>query len=200
MHQDLSAASDGTTFLGGIGIAMLETDRLIVRPFRESDHNDLYEYLSLEETYRYEPGDPVSVEEASKITGERAGKINWWAVILNNDEDEKLIGHICLFQVEPEIFRTWEIGYIFNPAYHNQGYATEACKAVINYAFTQLNVHRIVAFCTPENRASWRVLEKCGMTREGLLRKNAYFRTDYNGKPIWLDSFEYAVLADDKNE
>ena len=102
-----------------------------------------------------------------------------------------------IFQTDMEIFRTWEIGYIFNPNYHNQGYATEACQAVINYAFTQLNAHRIVANCSPENPASWRVLEKCGLTREATRRKNAFFRTDYNGEPIWLDSFEYAILADD---
>ena len=45
---------------------MLETERLMVRPFRESDYADLYEYLSIEETYRFEPGDPVSLEEAEK--------------------------------------------------------------------------------------------------------------------------------------
>jgi len=179
---------------------MLETERLIVRPFRESDHNDLYEYLSLEEIYRYEPGKPLSPEKAKKLALKRSNSVNWWAVTLKNDINYKLIGHISFFQTDLKIFRTWEIGYIFNPAYHNQGYATEACRKVIDYAFTQLNAHRIVAFCTPANRASWRVLEKCGMTREGLLRKNAYFRTDDNGKPIWLDSFEYAVLADDKNE
>jgi RimJ/RimL family protein N-acetyltransferase len=198
MHQDLSTQSDGTAFLGSKGVSMLKTDRLIVRSFRESDYTDLFEYLSLEETYRYEPGDPISVEEAEEIAANRSNKVNWWAVILMNDNKEKLIGHISLFQVEPEVFRTWEIGYIFNPVYQNRGYATEACQAVIDYTFTKLNAHRIVAFCTPANKASWRVLEKCGLTREGLLRKNTYFRTDDNGEPLWLDSFEYAVLADDK--
>ena len=177
---------------------MLETERLIIRPFRESDYKDLYEYLSMEETYRFEPGDPVSLEEAKKITGERAGKVNWWAVTLKNSEEDKLIGHISLFQIEPDIFRTWEIGYIFNPAHHNHGYATEACQAVIDYAFTKLSAHRIVAYCNPANKASWRVLEKCHLTREGLRRKNAFFKTDDNGDPLWFDSFEYAILADDK--
>jgi len=200
MYQDLSSESDGTAFLGLEGIAMLKTDRLLVRPFQESDFKDLYEYLSIEETYRYEPGDPVSLEEAEKIADNRSNKVNWWAVILMNADKEKLIGHISLFQVEPEVFRTWEIGYIFNPVYHNHGYATEACQAVIDYTFTILNAHRIVAHCNPANRASWRVLEKCGMTREGLFRKNAFFKTDDKGNPLWFDSCEYAILADVKNE
>jgi RimJ/RimL family protein N-acetyltransferase len=177
---------------------MLETERLIIRPFRESDYKDLYEYLSIEETYQYEPGNPVSLEEAKNIAIIRSNKVNWWAVTLLNEGKYQLIGHISLFPVEAEIFRTWEIGYIFNPAYHNQGYATEACRAVINYTFTQLNAHRIVACCTPANQASWRVLEKCRLTREGLRRKNAYFKTDDNGDPLWFDSFEYAILEDDK--
>lgn len=176
---------------------MLETDRLIVRPFREGDYTDLFEYLSLEEIYRFEPGDPVSLEEAEEIAANRTNKVNWWAVILMNDHKEKLIGHISLFQVEPEVFRTWEIGYIFNPVYHNHGYATEACQAVIDYTFTKLNAHRIVAHCNPENQASWRVLEKCGLTREALRRKNAFFKTDDDGNPLWFDSFEYAILVND---
>ena len=177
---------------------MLETERLMVRPFRESDYADLYEYLSIEETYRFEPGDPVSLEEAEKIAANRSNKVNWWAVVLRNKDKEKLIGHISLLQTEPETFRTWEIGYIFNPEYHNQGYATEACQAVIDYVFTNLDAHRIVAYCNPENRASWKVLEKCGLTREAMRRKNAFFRTDENGNPLWFDSFEYAILADDE--
>jgi ribosomal-protein-alanine N-acetyltransferase len=176
---------------------MLETDRLIVRPFRESDYADLFEYLSLEETYRFEPGNPVSPEEAKEIALKRSDSVNWWAVTLKDNTNHKLIGHISLFQTEPEVFRAWEIGYIFNPEYHNRGYATEACRAVIDYVFTNLDAHRIVANCNPENRASWRVLEKCGLTREATRRKNAFFRTDENGDPIWFDSFEYAILADD---
>ena len=177
---------------------MLETKRLVIRPFRENDYKDLYEYLSIEETYRFEPGDPISLEEARQITSERADKVNWWAVMLNHDEEDKLIGHISLFQTKPNVFRTWEIGYIFNPAFQNKGYATEACRAVINYTFTKLNAHRIIAHCSPENIPSWKVLEKCGMTREGMQRENVFFKTGDAGNPLWFDSFDYAILANDE--
>ena len=44
---------------------------------------------------------------------------------------------------------TWELGYIFNPDYHNQGYCTEASSALIDFAFRELHAHKIVAFCNP---------------------------------------------------
>ena len=175
---------------------MLTTERLIIRSFLESDYTDLYEYLCLKEIYRFEPGEPISIEEAKQICRERAKGTDFHAVTLRG-EKKKLIGHVSFIQVEPKLFMTWEIGFIFNPAFQNKGYATEASRSIIDHAFKKLNVHRIVGFCSMENIASQRVLEKCGMTREGLLRKNAFFRKDKNGQPLWLDSYEYAILADD---
>ena len=61
----------------------------------------------------------------------------------------------------------------------------------------ELNAHRVVGFCSTENIASRRVLEKCGMTREGIQRKNAFFHKDKDGRPVWLDSYQYAILAED---
>ena len=174
---------------------MLSTERLIIRPFSENDYNDLYEYLSLKEIYQYEPGEPISLEESRKIASERAKGTDFWAVTLK--DNNKLIGHISFFQMEPKEFLTWEIGFIFNPAFQNKGHATEASRALVNYAFTELRAHRVVGFCSIENIASCRVLEKCGMTREGLRRKNAFFHKDKDGRPRWLDSCEYAVLEED---
>ena len=175
---------------------VLTTERLIIRPFRRDDYEDLFEYLSLKETYRYEPGEPISLEEAKKICQERTIGTDFWAVTLK-DGDKKLIGHLSFIQTEPKFFLTWEIGFIFNPAFQNKGYATEASCALINYGFTKLGSHRVVGYCSTENTTSWRVLEKCGMTREGLRRKNAFFRKDNDGQPLWMDSYEYAILAED---
>jgi ribosomal-protein-alanine N-acetyltransferase len=193
LHHRLPAAGDGSAFL------MLSSERLIIRPFQEGDYQDLYEYLSLKETYRFEPGEPISLEEAKKLCRERARGTDFWAATLK-DNSKRLIGHVSFIQTEPKFFLTWEIGFIFNPAFQNKGYATEASRALIEYAFRELSAHRIVGHCTPENVPSWRVLEKCGMKREGLLRKNVFFRKDSNGQPQWLDSYEYAILAEDSLE
>jgi len=176
---------------------MLTTERLIIRPFLESDYKDLHEYLSLKETYRFEPGDPITLEVAKKLCVERAKGTNFWAAVLK--ENNKLIGHVSFFQTEPIFFLTWEIGYIFNPAYQNKGYATEAARAIVNHAFKELGAHRVIGCCNPENVPSWKVLEKCGMRREGYFRKKAFFRRNEHGEPLWFDSYEYAVLAEDYN-
>lgn len=176
---------------------MLTTDRLIIRPFLKSDYADLYEYLSLAETYRYEPGRPISQDEARKMAEERAGRSDFRAVTLKG-KPQKLIGHVSFIQQEPKQFRTWEIGFIFNPAFQNKGYATEASRAIIEHAFKELNAHRVVGYCAVDNIASRRVLEKCGLRREGLLRKNAFFHEEENGQPIWFDSHQYAILAEEE--
>jgi [ribosomal protein S5]-alanine N-acetyltransferase len=178
---------------------LLNTERLIIRPFLASDYRDLYEYLSLPEIYRFEPGEPVSLEEAREECRQRAKGNFFWAAALK-EGNNKLIGHVSFYQVEPKFFLTWEIGYIFNPAYQNRGYATEASRAIIKYAFTELGAHRVVGHCSPENTASWKVLENCGLKREGLQRKNFLIRNDENGKPIWLDSYEYAIVEEDFNK
>ena len=176
---------------------MLTTDRLIIRPFRKSDGADLYEYLSREETYRYEPGKPITRDIAGKIAADRAGGTNFWAVTLK-EGGHKLIGHVSFIRIEPKQFRTWEIGFIFHPDFQNKGYATEASRAIIEHAFQELDTHRVVGYSAVDNTASWRILEKCGMRREGLQRQNAYFHEDKDGRPRWLDSYQYAILAEDK--
>jgi ribosomal-protein-alanine N-acetyltransferase len=175
--------------------SMLTTGRLIVRSFRESDYKDLHAYLSLPETYRFERGGPISLEKAKEFVRDWAKGANFWAATLK--ENHKLIGHVSFFPEGPEFLKTWEIGFIFNPAYQNRGYCSEASLAVMKYAFDEMGVHRIVAHCSPENIPSWKVLEKCGMKREGYLRKNFSAHNDETGNPIWLDSYSYGILDED---
>lgn len=63
--------------------------------------------------------------------------------------------------------------------------------------FSKLNAHRIIAMCNPKNIASWKLLERLNMRREGYLQKNVFFKYDGERKPIWNDTYEYAVLADE---
>jgi RimJ/RimL family protein N-acetyltransferase len=170
-------------------------NRVKVRNFAATDANDLYEYLSLPSTYIFESGEPVSLQEARRLAEERSGADLFLAVELR--ETGKMIGHLSLFPANPPDFRTFELGYIFNPAFHNKGFATEAATALLWHLFTNLGAHRVMAHCSPDNPASWKVLEKLGLRREGLEKKNIYFRKDAGGKPLWLDSCQYAILEEE---
>jgi RimJ/RimL family protein N-acetyltransferase len=112
-------------------------------------------------------------------------------------ETSKMIGHIYFHQEDPVEFGTWELGYIFNPHFHNNGYCTEACLAIIEYGFVYKKAHRIIGNCNPRNAASWHVLEKCGLQREGFFRKKAFFRKDAAGNPLWHDCCSYGLLEED---
>lgn len=171
---------------------MIETERLLIRKFKPSDAADLFAYLSLPEVYRFEPGKPITLQEASDLATERAEADNFLAVVLK--ASGKMIGHLYIEQRQPPEFRTWEIGYIFNPAYQRLGYASEAASALVDYAFANLHPHRIMARCDQKNPASWKLLEKVGFTREGAFKQVAYFRMDEVGNPIWIDAFEYSRL------
>ena len=174
---------------------MINTSSLLIRPFQEQDGQALFAYLSNPSVYRFEPGEPVSLEQAKALAAERSQGTDFWAVILKSTQ--VLAGHLYFKQIEPERLMTWELGYIFNPAYHHNGYAAESASALIQYGFEHFGIHRIVAYCNPENTASWKLLERIGMRREGCFRKKAFFRTTEDGSPLWFDAFAYAILAEE---
>ena len=170
----------------------IQTDRLLVRPFRPDDWRDLFAYLSRPEIYEFEPGEPIDAEAARAMAVERSKGRAFWAVELR--AEGRMIGHLYFQPIEPAELRTYELGYIFNPGYQRRGYATEAARALVDHAIAELGLRRAIAQCNPANIASWRVLEKIGFVREGHLRRNTFFRRDGEGRPIWQDTFEYGRL------
>lgn len=174
---------------------MLETNRLIIRKFTLDDAEDLFEYLSLPEIYTFEPGDPITRAQADELCKARADGDQFYAVELK--ETGKMAGHLFFEQTQPAAFLTWELGYIFNPEYQGNGYCTEASQKIMEHAFTALHAHKVVAYCNPLNDASWRVLEKCGLFREGYFKEKAFFRTDRQGNPLWHDCLAYGITAED---
>jgi RimJ/RimL family protein N-acetyltransferase len=173
---------------------MIETNRLIIRNFHPSDFEDLYDYLSCDEVYEFEPGEPVSIEQAKQLSVGRSAGSDFFAVVLK--QLEKMIGHLYFAQVEPKRLLTWELGYIFNPEYQRKGYGSEAAIALVDYAFTNKSIHRIMARCSVENTASWKMLEKAGFIREGYFRKYGFVHRDADGNPIWDDVYEYSKVND----
>lgn len=172
----------------------IPTPRLLIRSFTSQDAQDLFEYLSDPGIYDFEPGEPIDLKQAFSYAADMANNEHFWAVELKSEK--KVIGQLYFCHQEPKHLLTWELGYIMSPHYQKQGYGSEAASALVKFGFEQLSIHRVVAHCNPDNVASWKLLEKIGFRREGLLRKNVYFRKDESGNPLWWDSFAYARLEE----
>lgn len=173
----------------------LQTDRLILRRFLAEDWMDLADYLSREEVVFFEPYGVFDHEASRKEASRRATDDSFWAVCLVTTG--KVIGNVYFQQKDPAEFRTWEIGYVFNPDYSGQGYATEASARILRYGFEEMHARRIVAECNTQNAPSWRLLERLSMRREATFQKVAFFNRDESGEPNWFDAYSYALLAEE---
>lgn len=171
---------------------MLKTDRLVLRPFEETDAEGLYAYLGDEEVVRYEPYGVMTLEECRLEAVRRASDEAFWAVCL---ADGTLIGNLYLSGADE--FGTREIGYVFARAYWHRGYAAEAARRLMAYAFEHLGMRRMIALCDTRNTASRALMERLGMRREGEFKQNVGFKTDEHGQTIWTDSYQYAILKDE---
>jgi RimJ/RimL family protein N-acetyltransferase len=100
---------------------------------------------------------------------------------------DRLIGG-CRIEIRNAASVSGDIGYVLASDAWGRGYATEATRALLDFGFQGLALHRIWATCDVENRASARVLEKIGMEQEGHLRQNV------RRKGEWRDSYLYAIL------
>lgn len=167
---------------------IMETDRLILRRYTESDLQDLYEFLSDAEVLKYEPYRPMNIKEVEGNLEWRISSNEMIAVELKSNK--KLIGNMYIGRRD---FEALEIGYVFNRHYWGKGYAKESCKALVEQAFAD-GIHRIFAECDPQNVNSWKLLQALGFIREAHLKKNIYFWKDNDNKPIWKDTYIYARL------
>ena len=157
-----------------------ETNRLLVRDFLMDDASDLYEILGDEETMKNcEPA--YDFEKTKKFLAEFCIGRNG-AVAAVHKESGKMIGYILFNEFEKG---TYEMGWFFNRNYWQQGYAYEACNAVIDYAFNCLNAHKIFAE-TIDPVKSVALMKKLGMQLEEIQRSQT---KDHNGN--WADLYFY---------
>lgn len=175
-----------------LSIPALHGERITLRPFTLDDAPAVYSHLSTPEIasttanidYPYPQGAAESwIQSHEKEAA--AGTSLTWAITLAGGT---LIGAIGL-HLAPQHARG-EIGYWLGVPYWNQGYTTEAARLVTPYGFDTLNLHRIQATCLPHNVGSSRVMEKAGLTFEGVLR--GYVREDGDFRDIAM----YAKVAE----
>lgn len=172
----------------------IETSRLSLRWISLDDVDAFYAIYSNPEVMRYWSTPPLADRAAaSKLVSEihegfKRRELFKWGIALRTDNT--LIGSVTLFHPD-FIHRRAEIGYALGRAHWGNGYMQETLKAVLNHAFTVLNLHRIEADVDPRNAASIRTLERLGFQREGYLRE----RWHVNGEI--QDAFFYGLLRPD---
>jgi len=171
---------------------LLHTERLTLRPINAQDAEEILFLRSDPEVMKYIDKAPLqSAGEALLLiekfeTLRKAGEgINWG---ISTGDDEKLIGTICFWNLQPEHYRA-EIGYTLHPASQGRGIMQEALNAVLSYGFRTMMLHSVEAHVNPGNAASIRLLEKNGFVREGYFRENFY----WDGR--FLDTGVYSLIA-----
>ena len=178
---------------------MIETERLILRPFIENDAADTFEYLHEPTVHCFECMRVNSLEETKKAVLERAkNKEFYFAITLK--ENGKVIGEIDAMSeaTAPDqdnaVRDTFSPCWMLHPDYHGKGYAYEAAHAFFDYLFGEKGARRIYAYTEDYNIPSQKLCEKLGMRREGMFMEFVSFINDENGNPIYENTCQYAIL------
>jgi len=171
----------------------LRTPRLILRPFRMEDipdvaapsaHPAFGQYIEL-------PSQPMERAEkwVTRIVAERQpdSKSDWHFAIQVED-DPRLIGWIRLGIGEAKL-RQGEVGYALHPDFWGRGFMTEALKRILAFGLEDRRLVRIWATTNLLNVGSWTVMERAGMQREGVMRRDRLLRGE------WGDTALYAALS-----
>lgn len=174
---------------------IIETERLILRPVQASDASDLLEYQSNPDIVRYIPWPEGTVETVQKHIDRTLTEsvdapsedgqylVLVWALKTTG----KVIGQSNLNMLSQE-HKCAEIGWVTHQDFQRQGYAREASRAMLEYAFKQLDFHRVIASMDTRVPESAAVARSLGMRLEAELREAEFF------KGSWCDMWTYAIL------
>ena len=174
----------------------IHTARLILRRVRLEDAEAMHAYRSLSEVTRFFPADHRTIEDTIAfveplVSVEPTTPGTWLGLAITLRETGLLIGDIGLRFPEKETYQV-ELGIGLDPAYHGQGFASEAMLALMKYAFEVLGKHRVFASIDPGNGASIALVERVGMRREAHFRSSIWWKDRE-----WVDDLIYAMLEDE---
>lgn len=153
----------------------LETDRLLIRPFVPDDFESFFSFLRDERATQYlsfirkQRTYKGAKDLLAMIIGNYRRPEQIFALAVIRKQDHQYVGSLGLYPVEDS--QDTEIFYTLLPKFWGKGYATEASHRLLAYAFSELNLEKIVAFIFPYNAASERVAVRLGMKDLGFVLK-----------------------------
>lgn len=172
----------------------LETERLVLRKITMEDAEDIYDYASDEEVPRYMTWNTHKNIDNTKafinfiLKRYEMDDAGEWGIILKRTG--RLIGCIG-FANKDEINRRAEVGYVLSRKYWGQGIMPEALRRILQFGFEEMGLNRIECCHFLPNERSGRVMQKAGMSFEGIAREKFYKKEKY-----W-DLKQYAIIKAD---
>lgn len=155
----------------------IETERLLLRLFQESDAQAVSNYCNNYNIYKSTLNlpYPYSLECALTWIGNHEKHYDldtMYEFAITDKQSGQLYGAIGISN--HPLYKNGEIAYWIGEEHWGNGYATEAAKALIDFVFTEKNYHRVYARYFKSNPASGKIMEKCGMRYEGTLKDHIY--------------------------
>ncbi len=178
------------------GTPSIETERLLLQKFTLTDTLAAFDNWLSDE--RVSDNRVSAAHQSVSETKERVNRILsdyeskefcYWAIKLK--ESGELIGEIDLYDME-EATGNCEVSYSLGYRWWNKGYGTEALRAVVEFGFTKMKLHKISAAHNTDNPASGRIMNKAGMMQEGTIRDMIR-----NSKNQYKDCAVYGILQED---
>ncbi len=168
---------------------VIETDRLLLREMTVSDVPALKEWMPDESIYAFWGKGPGRTEKNPELLFEKEEKpTKSFHLGIAEKDSNKVIGDIWVYLIEND--RMAQVAVRLSKLVHGKGYGTESLSAMTRFCFENTELQRLWTKVDVRNIASQRILEKCGYTREGLIRQGKMVNT-------WCDYYVYGILASD---
>lgn len=175
----------------------IETARLLLNAFNESDANNLFVLRSDPNVLQYLDTDPPKNEgemveflKGIQKSYQQGDGISW---AIRMPDNNLFIGSIAIWKID-KVHHRGEIGYMILPEFWGKGIASEALTKVIAFGFNEIGLHSIQGNINKDNAASERILQKFGFQKEAHFRENWH----HNGR--FVDSIIYGLLASEFSE
>jgi RimJ/RimL family protein N-acetyltransferase len=170
----------------------LETARLVMRQFKESDLESFLAYRNDPEVAKYQGWSvPYPREKAVSFVRDMSvavrGQNKWLQIALELKSTTEMIGDVAFF-IRKDDERQAVIGYSLARPSWGQGYAFEAIYGLLAYLFDDLYLHRVIAECDVQNASSWKLLDRLGFRREAHLVESVFYEGAY------VSEYHYAML------
>lgn len=169
----------------------IKTSRLTLRTMTAEDVSSLREWMPDKAMYKYWGKGAGKTDKDPSLLFEKSEKpTKSFHLGIELNESENVIGEIWVYLIEND--RMAKVAYRIGESFKGKGYATEALRAMVDFCFENTQLKRLWSDVDVRNVPSCRVLEKCGFTREGMIRQ---------GKMVssWCDYYIYGILREDLN-